>query len=77
MSQKSRLEKQTTGVQWATVRVAAFCWTLNRFVPELPLNGSNRRAEFQGGLVFKIHRLFYHSTLGSRVVKKKSLGPRP
>ena len=26
---------------------------------------------FQGGLVFKAHRLVYHSTLGSRVVKKK------
>ena len=26
---------------------------------------------FRGGLVFKAHRLGYHSTLGSRVVKKK------
>jgi len=26
---------------------------------------------FQGGLVFKAHRLFYHSTLGLRVIKKK------
>ena len=26
---------------------------------------------FRGGLVFKAHRLFYHSTLGSRVKKKK------
>jgi len=26
---------------------------------------------FRGGLVFKAHRLLYHSTLGSRVVKKK------
>jgi hypothetical protein len=26
---------------------------------------------FQGGLVFKAHRLVYHSTLGSRVIKKK------
>jgi len=25
----------------------------------------------QGGLVFKAHRLLYHSTLGSRVIKKK------
>ena len=29
---------------------------------------------FRGGLVFKAHRLVYHSTLGSRVIKKKSLG---
>jgi len=26
---------------------------------------------FRGGLVFKAHRLVYHSTLGSRVIKKK------
>ena len=26
---------------------------------------------FQGGLVFKAHRLVYHSTLGLRVIKKK------
>ena len=27
---------------------------------------------FRGGLVIKAHRLVYHSTLGSRVIKKKS-----
>ena len=26
---------------------------------------------FQGGLVLKVHRLLYHSTLGLRVIKKK------
>jgi len=26
---------------------------------------------FQGGLVFKAHRWLHHSTLGSRVIKKK------
>ena len=26
---------------------------------------------FQGGLVVKAHRLVHHSTLGSRVIKKK------
>jgi len=26
---------------------------------------------FQGGLVFQSHRLWYHSALGSRVLKKK------
>ena len=26
---------------------------------------------FRGGLVFKAHRLLYHSTLGSGVIKKK------
>jgi len=32
---------------------------------------SCRAKRFRGGLVFKAHRLFYHSTLGSRVIKKK------
>ena len=27
--------------------------------------------QFRGGLVFKAHRLLYHSTLGLRVIKKK------
>ena len=27
--------------------------------------------QFRGGLVFKAHRLLYHSTPGSRVIKKK------
>jgi len=27
---------------------------------------------FRGGLVFKAHRLLYHSTLGLRVIKKKT-----
>jgi len=29
---------------------------------------------FRGGLVFKAHRLLYHSTLGLGVIKKKNLG---
>jgi len=29
---------------------------------------------FRGGLVFKAHRLLYHSTLGLRVIKKKKFG---
>jgi len=28
---------------------------------------------FRGGLVFKAHRLVYHSTLGWRVIKKKKV----
>ena len=27
---------------------------------------------FRGGIVFKAHRLLYHSTLGLRVIKKKT-----
>ena len=30
-----------------------------------------RVQRFRGGLVFKAHRLVYHSTLGLRVIKKK------
>jgi len=30
---------------------------------------------FQGGLVFKAHRLMYHSTLGLRAIKKKKTTP--
>ena len=32
---------------------------------------------FRGGLVFKAHGLLYHSTLGSKVVKKKKFGVDP
>ena len=32
---------------------------------------------FRGGLVIKAHRLFYHSTLGSRVIKKKKKSQYP
>jgi len=32
---------------------------------------SGRGADLLGGLVFKAHRLVYHSTLGLRVIKKK------
>jgi len=36
------------------------------------LRTTTRNVEwFQGGLVFKAHRLLYHSTLGSRVIKEK------
>ena len=31
---------------------------------------------FRGGLVFKAHRLVYHSTLGWRVVKRKGVRVR-
>ena len=40
-----------------------------RGVPESPDLGLVKR--FRGGLVFKAHRLVYHSTLGLRVIKKK------
>ena len=37
-----------------------------------PLRRNVKR--FRGGLVFKAHRLVYHSTLGSRVIKEGSVG---
>ena len=35
------------------------------------LGGGRLGRAFRGGLVFKAHRLLYHSTLGVRVMKKK------
>ena len=32
--------------------------------------------QFQGGLVCKVHRLLYHSTLGVRVINKRKKGNR-
>ena len=32
---------------------------------------SQNMERFRGGLVFKVHRLLYHSTLGLRVIKQK------
>jgi len=45
------------------VRVS--CW--GKRVPILYINVQ----QFRGGIVFKAHRLLYHSTLGLRVIKKK------
>jgi len=36
--------------------------------PNLPFRNVQR---FRGGLVFKAHRLLYHSTLGLRIIKKR------
>jgi len=35
------------------------------------LDALQRLKRFRGGLVFEAHILLYHSTLGSRVIKKK------
>ena len=40
-----------------------------RWIEEQLLRRNVKR--FRGGLVFKAHRLLYHSTLGLRVTKKK------
>jgi len=44
--------------------------------PRSPPSGraAIERKCFRGGLVFKAHRLLYHSTLGLRVIKKKESG---
>jgi len=39
--------------------------------PEPPTVPSDTAPLFRGGLVFKAHRLVYHSTPGSRVIKKR------
>jgi len=44
---------------------AAILW----YVPEQLLHRNVQR--FRGGLVFEAHRLWYHSTLGLRVIKKR------
>ena len=36
------------------------------------LLATQQRQKFRGGLEFKAHRLVYHSTLGWRVIKKKT-----
>ena len=36
--------------------------------------GPRNVQRFRSGLVFKVHRLLYRSTLGSRVIKKKEEG---
>ena len=37
----------------------------------VPSNWSAGKVGFQGGLVFKAHRLVHHSTLGLRVIEKR------
>jgi len=44
---------------------------LYRHSPEESHMHGTLRGRLQGGLVFKAHRLFYHSTLGLRVIKKR------
>ena len=44
------------------------------YVPQFSISGQLLRRtvkRFRGGFVFKAHRLLYHSTLGSIVMKKK------
>ena len=41
----------------------------------LGLRDEGLRCRDRGGLVFKAHRLVYHATLGSRVIKKKKKRP--
>jgi len=46
---------------------------LSRVAPATLAGAAARRApcQFRGGLVFKAHRLLFHSNLGLRVIKKK------
>ena len=47
-------------------------WGVLPWKARLQAHGNVQR--FRGGLVFKAHRLVYHSTLGVRVIKKKKHG---
>jgi len=50
--------------------------TLRRFILSQTRPSFCRNVKrFRGGLVLKAHRLVYHSTLGSRVIKKKRRSP--
>ena len=42
-----------------------------RSIKRFKRRGGEAARPFRGGLVFKAHRLVYHSTLGLRVIKKK------
>ena len=48
--------------------------TFLRALLEVPLLHINVQ-RFRGGLVFKAHRLLYHSTLGLRVIKRDEDSP--
>ena len=52
---------------WGTRRVEGSGLTGSQFEQLLSRNVKR----FRGGPVFKVHRLLYHSILGSRVIKKK------
>ena len=57
----------------------AFAWELTKEIIHLPLGclqGGKGRTVVPVGLVFKAHGLLYHSTLGSRVIKKKERANR-
>ena len=41
---------------------------------QFEIRGGRISQRFRGGLVFKAHRLLYHSTLGLRVIKKEKKG---
>ena len=57
-------------------RYPCFVMTLRAFWESDQLNYLPRpKFEPRGGLVFKAHRLVYHSTLGLRVIKKKKEEP--
>ena len=50
-------------------RVEALLW--GQRVVDVPHHPPRHLSWFRGGLVFKAHRWLCHSTLGSRVIKKK------
>ena len=47
------------------------CWVFMVQVPGCRVQSLGWVERFPGGLVFKAHRLVYHSALGLRVIKKR------
>jgi hypothetical protein len=58
-----------SSVDFAPVTPYGFGWEENLL--------HRNEEQFRGGLVFKAHSWLYHSTLGSRVIKKKQRRREP
>ena len=50
------------------------CWGSARVLLKFEIGRFGLIVRVGGGLVFKAHRLLYHSTLGLRVIKKNKVG---
>jgi len=54
---------------WVGKKSVSGCWGAQFSIEEQPLSRNVKGV--RGGFVFKAHRPLYHSTLGSKVIKKK------
>jgi len=58
-------------VSHSTAMSASWQWCMSNATRSLRPRHHVNVLWYRGGLVFKAHRLLYHSTLGSRVIKKE------